>query len=144
MWLRLGDLPTWFAAGGTVGALWFTAITFRHEQTDRAASDARFVAAWIGTEEVEEVGFEMVLPGTYPAVVMRNGSPEPVYDVDIRWSIAGDACDPIRRDVIPPSGEDSQIVNASKARVDSITFRDTAGRVWTRDRLGRLKQTAGP
>lgn len=144
MWVRFGDVPTWLAATGTVGALWYTAVTFRRDREDRAAGDARLVGAWIDEHEV--VGWEHAVggtwaPGTYPAVIMRNGGWEPVYEVVIEWKLSGEEKEAIRRDVLAPGSEDHETFAVGlTGNVESIRFRDTANRVWTRDRLGVLKQ----
>src|SRR6266545_2917710 len=77
-WLQWGDIPTWLAAIGTVGGLFYALRLFRREaQTgrqrdeDRLRELARFVAVWINEK------------GT---LTMRNGGPEPAYDVGVYHS----------------------------------------------------------
>jgi hypothetical protein len=84
--IHLGDLPTWLAALGTVGALgaalWQigTERTRRHEREaqereERHRAQARLIAADVGTEE------RLAEPGQLgrAGIDLINGSPEPVY-----------------------------------------------------------------
>lgn len=79
--LDFGDVPTWIAAIGTVGAL-FAALwqignerkrRIQQQEGDREKErldQARLIAAWIGPED-----------DARSAVELSNGSPEPVYNV---------------------------------------------------------------
>jgi hypothetical protein len=84
--IHLGDLPTWLAALGTVGALaaalWqiSTERKRRHEREEQAREErhlaqARLIAAVMGPEE--ESGGLAVPERT--GIDLINGSPEPVY-----------------------------------------------------------------
>jgi hypothetical protein len=90
----MGDLPTWLAAGGTVGALGAAFWQIRTERQarltreqqdrdERHREQARLVAAALGPIErppSQESGKPSVLQGR-TAVDLINGSAEPVYRV---------------------------------------------------------------
>ena len=87
MSIHLGDLPTWLAAIGTVGALAAALWQIRNERVlrlkrerqdeqDRHREQARLVAAVMGPEE-PSADHDYALGRT--AVDLVNSSPEPVY-----------------------------------------------------------------
>ena len=89
--MNLGDVPTWVAAIGTVGAL-FTALfqisTDRNRRrAERRIEQARLVSAFLGSEEtrgrprLENVGQTSPKPseGGRTPIYLVNGSGEPVY-----------------------------------------------------------------
>lgn len=80
----LGDVPTWLAATGTVGALWVALLQIKTERSHRLARDAsdreerhrsraRLVAAWVGPPEPASG------PSGRTPIYLLNGSLEPVY-----------------------------------------------------------------
>jgi hypothetical protein len=84
--IHLGDLPTWLAALGTVGALAAALWQIRTERKrrlerealereERHQAQARLIAAVVGPEEPHE---EVAILGR-TAVDLINGSAEPVY-----------------------------------------------------------------
>jgi hypothetical protein len=86
--IQLGDLPTWLAGVGTVGALgaalWQIGAerNRRHEheeqeREERHLAQARLIAAVLGPEERPAEGQPDILGLT--GVNLINGSPEPVY-----------------------------------------------------------------
>ena len=80
-----GDVPTWAAAVGTIGAFTVSLALLarqiadrRRETVERRTSQARLVSAWIS---------ELRLPeGGSPAIVLllRNPSEQPIYEVQLR------------------------------------------------------------
>jgi hypothetical protein len=101
---NFGDVPTWVAAIGTVGAL-AAALTqigterkrrLAQEAADRAdhrLTQARLVAAFLGPEEtrgrpapqdVERTGQRSGIEERTPIYVV-NGSEEPVYEPVVGW-----------------------------------------------------------
>jgi hypothetical protein len=130
------------------GTLWYTATTVRRSANDRYRDQARHVASWIGTRTVVAdffgprgiVGGDLYMPGEYPAVLVRNGSEEPVYDVSVRWGVDGKPREPLRYPLLPPNGEEAEIISADgeTVEVSSLWFRDAAGRLWMRDSKGTL------
>jgi hypothetical protein len=88
MSVRLGDLPGWFAAIGTVGAfgisLWLLAQQMRDrrvQSAERRAAQARLVAAWEEDLDLEAKPFPQVV------LMVRNGSDLPVYNVSIQAAL---------------------------------------------------------
>ncbi len=87
----LGNVPTWLAAIGTVGALWVALLQIRTERSRRIARDAtdleehhrsqaRLVAAWVGPPEPHLGGPGSVYgPSGRTPIYLFNGSGEPVY-----------------------------------------------------------------
>jgi hypothetical protein len=93
--LRLGDLPEWLAAIGTVGALFTGLFQIRREQRLRVASEdadraerrrsqAQLISAWSGRETPvqptdSERDFDVLTGST--TIHLLNGSREPAYSV---------------------------------------------------------------
>jgi hypothetical protein len=90
MSIQVGDIPTWVAAIGTIGALGAALWQISNERTRRIAqeaqdrserhqSQARLVAAWIG-----EIDYGLGIPGDddgRTAIELLNGSAEPIYSL---------------------------------------------------------------
>jgi hypothetical protein len=146
--VQLGDLATWLAAAGTIGALWFTAITVRRDRDERRSEDARKVSAWISASDVE-VSVELppaqglAEPHMTQRIELnaRNGGPEPIYYIRIRWrNPSGRATGSLNFLAMAP-GEtrisELKDPRAAAAYVE-MDFRDPAGRMWSRDSQGRL------
>lgn len=85
--IHLGDLPTWLAAVGTVGALgaafWQIGAERRRrhereaqEHEERHRAQARLIAAVLGPEEHGGIGSRA---SDRTGIELINGSPEPVY-----------------------------------------------------------------
>jgi hypothetical protein len=157
--INLGSLPDWFAAAGTVGAFWVTYLLLRKEQKarreleeDRRQAQARLVSAWATTPE------ERRDPTTgdlrwVTSVVSRNGSDEPVYDVNVAMADPNGphAADPlgggpemlfIWTHVLPPQYTTTEALWAYKGPSGpiGIEFRDASGRHWKRYPNGRLNK----
>jgi hypothetical protein len=90
MSIQFGDIPTWVAAIGTVGALgaamWQISNERRRriaqetqDRTERHQSQARLVAAWIG--EIESATEDSDYDNGRTAVELLNGSAEPIYSL---------------------------------------------------------------
>jgi hypothetical protein len=88
--IHLGDLPTWLAAIGTIGAL--AAALYQisnerkrrltqemHDRTERHQAQARLIAAWIG--EIEHHSGDSGTDRGRTAIQLLNGSKEPIYAV---------------------------------------------------------------
>jgi hypothetical protein len=82
---RLGTIPDWIAALGTVAAflvalrLLAKELTARREvEEDRRRAQARLVSAWTTPRRIETAGPELKLEFI---VVLKNGSDEPVHEV---------------------------------------------------------------
>jgi hypothetical protein len=137
---RLGTIPDWIAALGTVFAF-FVALGLltkelaarREAEDDRRSEQARRVAAW-------------TLPGPVPEIthvlVMHNGSEEPVYAITLIMEDQDKPGSVTRKDFwdyLPPE-ERSKESSGSVGRPGPITlsFTDAAGRRWTRYPDGRL------
>jgi hypothetical protein len=87
MSIHFGDLPTWLASIGTVGAL--AAALYQigserrrriaqeaHDRLERHQAQARLVSAWIG--KMADVSQEDIY-GARTAIELINGSCEPIY-----------------------------------------------------------------
>lgn len=87
MSIQFGDIPTWLASLGTVGAL--VAALYQisnerqrrltqesHDRQERHQAQARLVSAWVGKSEernnIHEIALELI-----------NGSSEPVYGLAV-------------------------------------------------------------
>jgi hypothetical protein len=147
-----GDVPTWVAALGTVGAFWFTGLTVRRDHVARTAAEARHVAAWAETipgqpdPSDDEIGAiadpELIrnrIRQIERVIVTRNGSDEPVYDVDVYWTSKLTSRVKISIPVLAPGQvERRTVATGGDAIVVFIGFRDSAGRIWHRDEIGHL------
>ena len=86
--VQWGDVPTWLAAVGTVGAFIFTGVLLRRERQDRISSQAKLVAAWMAEERPNT--FDVIEGGLEPdedylCVKVNNASAEPVYDITVGY-----------------------------------------------------------
>ena len=90
MSIHLGDLPTWLAALGTVGALaaalWQISNERRRrltqelrDRSERHQAQARLIAAWIG--EIEHPAGNPETDSGRTAIELLNSSAEPIYAV---------------------------------------------------------------
>jgi len=94
MALQLGDVPTWLAAVGTVGALAAAFWQIGTERKRRLAADrrlqveqhreqARLISVWVGEREQPESYADDPDASWYPdgrtTLYIANNSPEPVY-----------------------------------------------------------------
>lgn len=162
-----GDFPTWISAVTTFGALvaagWVVSIEVKREnrteklldqqRADHArAEQADHVAAWYIRVESSRPGMP---PGSQ--INVRNGSRLPIYDVAVEL-LEGPETHRLPRVAILPPGDHSlpypdamreiTAIFDSNAKIRArlraleivLTFRDTAGRVWTRNQYGSLTQ----
>ena len=168
--IHLGDLPTWLAALGTVGALgaalWqiSTERKRRHEREEqqreeRHLAQARLIAAVIGPEE--QSGGRTVSART--GIDLINGSPEPVYRLVVaivniqgagmstieQWIESWDRDEkvpgvpPIMTVSILPSGTYRVWVDFFGWGTGAeVAFTDRAGSHWIRHASGQLEELA--
>lgn len=99
-----GSFPDWLAAIGTVGALGFAMWLFAREQYDRRRAQARLVAAWPTTPQPKLSGDGLVF-----ALMVKNGSPEPVYRV--------------RATMVPYDSPHAEDPEAADGRAGTVTAR---------------------
>lgn len=165
-----GDVPTWLNAIVTTGALVAAAIAARaawavlgfqrdteskRGEAEERAAQADLVAAW---HDTWRVGRSATLRSR--GAVLLNQSPLPVYELTVaflgpdnikRASVTLPVVPPGEQKVSwpyelrTPAGQDEHRVplyveSLSEFSV-AIDFRDTAGRLWYRDRDGRLTLT---
>ncbi len=146
MTVRFGDLPSWFAAVGTVGALGVSLWLLRQQiqdrrvqSADRRAAQARLVAGW-----AEGFRFAGV---PFPEVVLRvrNGSDLPVYEVSIRaaYGVVGTFVRQLGS-IGPDETRELRIQLPDPPRADPSTpemqFTDAGQRRWLRDAEGTLRE----
>jgi hypothetical protein len=164
-----GTLPDWLAALGTVGAFFAGLRLLRKELDarldeveDRRQAQARLVVAWTDIEQVKGMlGPPAAAPSYEFALIVKNNSEEPVYDVRITMvsedSPFADDPEAARREdgtleagalegrfsMVPP-GE--RIRNAIPLDVApspyppcSLSFTDAQERRWKRYPNGRLQ-----
>jgi hypothetical protein len=90
MSIQIGDVATWVASIGTIGALGAALWQIRNERKRRIAqeiqdrserhqSQARLVAAWIG--EIEYATEDSSYDDGRTAIELLNGSAEPIYSL---------------------------------------------------------------
>jgi hypothetical protein len=88
--IQVGDIPTWVAAIGTVGALvaalWQISnerkrriIQDAEDRAERHQSQAQLVATWIG--EIEQATGSVEYDDGRTAIELLNGSAEPIYSL---------------------------------------------------------------
>jgi hypothetical protein len=146
----MGDVPSWLAAIGTVGAfavalylLGGQILDRRKEARDRRTAQARLVAAWVS--ETTPAG---VTGGPNPTslfdfvVLVRNGSDQPVYAVAVQL-VLGERGTFVRKLGVLGPGEtrELRITVPGLARglsLTNMTFGDSAGQVWMRAGMGDL------
>jgi hypothetical protein len=143
----MGDVPSWLAAIGTVGAfaialllLWVQMSDRRKEAGDRRMAQARLVAAWLS--EMTPAG-EVAATDAYAGtslldydVLVRNGSEQPVYMATVQL-VVGVRGTCVRRIGVLGPGETRELrikVPGEPRGVPfaNITFADSAGQVWMR------------
>jgi hypothetical protein len=130
--------PVWLGAVGTILAFLVTYLLFRRGSRDREREQASQVYAWLERDPDEEP-----LAGRAPAqrLNVRNGSPLPVYNVDVFPRVAGSAVDaggmPTPSTLLP--GGSKQVpwrptAEQYPARDEQplLRFDDAAGRRWER------------
>lgn len=153
---RLGTVPDWIAALGTIAAfavalrLLAKELSARREQEeDRRRAQARLVAGWVAMPEQDPQA-----PANWVfGVVVRNGSDEPIHDVNAVMVPAGSpyASDPeatppaiaavrVLRESMPPGETIEQRLRMVPIMPGSfgMSFTDAAGRRWKRYPDGRL------
>jgi hypothetical protein len=159
--VELGTVPDWVAAGGTVFAF-FVALRLldkelevrREQQEDRRRAQARLVSKWI--PEPEREGHT---PNFVFAVMVRNGSEEPIYNVTITMAPPDSAyaADPeagpteagtlrYQRPVMAPGEtfrDERRMVPDLPGHL-GVSFTDAAGRRWKRYPDGRLVEPGRP
>jgi hypothetical protein len=150
-----GNVAEWIAAIGTVGALWYALVQFGQHRRARHIEQARLVSAWI--RSIREPDVPLSSDQTEITLVLRNGSPEPIYNCAVYvWT-----SDPPElgvdlpavggvSDLVPPSTESESTAfvdipfysfeeahGRGLSNVD-LLFTDASGSHWHRDRGGRL------
>lgn len=161
-----GDFPTWVSAITTLGALIAAGIVVRVElkrdhqaqllaaeqrSAQARATQADLVAAW--HEDDPQVGW---------TAIVQNNSNLPIYDVTVKFIDRVQALrGAVRERVVPPGRllldwpkewpeeiqeyaythiEDRELEDGDpRGFAVSVHFRDTAGRLWSRDQFGVLQ-----
>jgi hypothetical protein len=141
-------VPTWVAALGTVGTLFYglRLLDLERNRVAGADGDARRSQASCLSAAIERrtdsVG-RMAFPRPYRVVVISNASASPVYDVSAL------VCDDVGRSyvrlfwsVVRP-GEEEKSVGYAPHLPDldllvDLWFKDAAGHLWRRDLTGAL------
>lgn len=156
------QIPDWLSALSSLGALAFAAVaaiaamrvyriessrdeanaeTRKKQESLERRSQAALVSAWWGHDDADAQG-----NGVW-GVYVRNASETPVYDA--KFSVL-DIHDPNASErfdlaVVPPASE--PVVHSSPVRTEhpehcrvEVTFTDSAGRRWIRDRQGQLHE----
>lgn len=139
MGVAWGDVPTWFAATGTVGAFAVSLWLLRQNLVDRRLAHANAVAGWLERMELDRE--------PYPALIMRvrNAGDLPVTEVSTRVAV-GVRGTFIRylETLAPRETREFVIYLPAYPRANviapDIQFRDVEGRYWERDSNGRLKR----
>jgi hypothetical protein len=135
------------AAVGSVaaaGALVVGAVTLRRQTDQTRREQARKISAFVQEQPTPEHG---------PVVRVLNSSDQPIYDVavitvDARTGQILSTITEFQGDVgMLPPGQYEDTVPASAQResqgppvVAEVTFTDSAGRTWRRDRRGQLNE----
>jgi hypothetical protein len=146
----MGDVPSWLAAIGTVGAfgvaLYLLGVQMRdrrEETQDRRMAQARLVAAWLS--EMVPTGVASGAPPTSLidyVVLVRNGSDQPVYALVVKLAVG------VRGTFVRQMGELGPL-ETRELRIKvpgeprslpetSIMFGDSGSRVWMRSGRGKL------
>jgi hypothetical protein len=79
--INFGDLPGWFAAIGTVGALAVSLSLLARQIDERRTSQARQVSAWIEDLLLDRQPFPVLM------VLVKNGSDQAVYSVHVSVAV---------------------------------------------------------
>jgi len=159
-WIDWGDAPTWAATIGAVVAGVFAYRVLRIEQRRDARQDERdrrtqaeLVTVWLDLDHVRP-------PGS-AALVVGNSSTAGVYDVT-SWLAYEQTTDLVTNSpVVPPLGRTTvelPILHLTTLGIDDfhitaenvgeywakvravVSFTDSAGQRWTRDRNGILRE----
>jgi len=141
-----GDVPGWFAAIGTVGALFVALVLLHNERRDRER------AAEVADQKPADGIFAWVAPRTDAGgwqTFVHNRSDEPVYDAVVYFTPLTDPPMPTVESVwgtIPP-GETKPGDRYGDRPADifgippvEIEFTDGRGRHWRRNSEGKLQQ----
>jgi hypothetical protein len=158
---RTACRPDWVGAGGTVFAF-FVALRLldkelevrREQQEDRRSVQARLVSQWIPEPERQAP-----TPNFVFAVIVHNGSEEPIYNVTITMAPpdSAHAADPeagpteagtlrYQRPVMAPGEtfrDEHPMVPDLPGHL-GVSFTDAAGRRWKRYPDGRLVEPGRP
>ena len=140
-WIQWGTLPEWFAAIGTVGGLFVALMLFRgeaharHQQDeDRLRDLARHVAVWWDENQ---------------ALTLRNGGPEPAYDVNIYHSREEGYTEQLpllySLSLLPPETEiatGATVPTPMGTFMFRLVFTDARGIRWVRESGGNLIRVA--
>lgn len=154
-WLGLnwGDVPTWIGSLVTSAAAAVAALAYRRSILDQEGVQASSIAAWVGLRRGDN-GVQHHL------LLVRNGSDFPVYEVSVQLPRLPE---PLWLEQVPAKtiaeqdlpSEDSALgepmvpfVNLPVRRflrqefvsgpLPEVEFRDSTGRLWRRDKDGRL------
>ena len=143
--IQLGTLPEWFAAVGTVGALFVSLWLLKEQRDDRQAdkeekraAQARQVSIW--ADGVEDSGTNFIV-----SYIAQNASGDPIYQVDARLP-TGTQGTFIRYLGMMGPGERRRVrimVGRSQPVGDKspeIIFVDSNDRTWHRGRRGVLTE----
>ncbi|MGL5823427.1 MAG: hypothetical protein ACRCYU_00970 [Nocardioides sp.] len=159
--LDWGDVPSWIAAIATLGALvaagWAVkkaSDTFKLELKrdserqahDEQAEQADLIAAWSAWLKPDDTRMR----AGWGALIV-NGSPLPVYEATIElYGPVGDLRVSQPKNLLPPGDtpliwnttifKDDEHVSFGQYLQVALKFRDSAGRLWHRDRHGQLSR----
>jgi hypothetical protein len=143
--MNLGDVPSWFAAIGTVGALAVSLLLLRMtlndrkaERNDRRMAQAHLVAAWLHLYEADTQPYPEL------RIRIRNGSELPIYAVALNINV-GVRGTFVRQPGAMAPGETRELRVQIPAypRLDvrpSVAFTDAAGNRWLRTSNGQIKE----
>lgn len=170
--VEYGTVPDWIAGIGTAAATIFAAVAInrevqrrREEQAAEFSHQARRVLCWLDVIEApEHEGRTMPrMPGQPPrpqpalAVIIRNGSEEPVLDCKFHVEVDPDALARIEdvgrrrlafeEPIIPPGDMQRTVYLPISVRTSArvwMVFTDTNGTRWSRGSSGRLRRVVDP
>lgn len=158
MEVNWGDVPSWVAAIGTVGALFAALLQIRNERLERKKIEVQEQAAEVSTWISNELSSEMT------NVIIQNTSTNPIYDVVLTIVIASGsgprtgeevAALPEQRElsvpslrrassIIPPGRYVTEIPadwgGMNRKPGAEIAFTDKSGNHWVRRQNGKLEQ----
>jgi hypothetical protein len=152
-----GDVPTWIGSLVTSAAVVVAALTYRRSILDKEGAQAANVATWVGLRRGDD-GVQHRL------LLVRNGSDAPVYEVSVQLPSLPE---PVWLEQVPATTLAEQDLPSADSWINAkipfvnvpvhrhlrqdfvpgpqpeLEFRDSAGRLWRRDRDGvltRLRQ----
>ncbi|TQN43860.1 hypothetical protein FHU33_3328 [Blastococcus colisei] len=156
-WLGLdwGNVPTWIGTIVTSSFFTVAALSYRRSVLDRERAQASTVAAWIARRSGEDRTQHRATGTTDRVLLVHNGSDSPVSEVNVR--VPGTAL-PYRLDQVPAKATSERELPRERAGMlikfatgnvatgyevsggplPEVEFRDAAGRLWKRDKDGRL------